>query len=235
MRDEPRGIVSAVGRYESLLPIFPLENVALFPQVRAAFHIFEPRYRQLTRHVLAGDGRLVMATVHPDHADQMAGDPPVFPIACAAVIRNSRRLPDGRFHLLLLGTHRIRILEEPARPAETLFRSARVEALDDACEPAEAAHRAALRSRVLALVGELTAGREVANGASELAAESLHAMDDAAFVNALCSSLPFSTLEKQGLLEADGIARRLERLIETLSFSRASGEAGRVPNSRRFH
>jgi Lon protease-like protein len=224
-----------VGRYEQTLPIFPLGNVALFPHVRAPFRIFEPRYRQLTEHILAGDGRLVMATVRPDHADQMAGDPPVFPIACAAVIRNSQRLPDGRFHLLLLGTHRVRMLEEPPRPAGRLFRVARVESLDDACEPTEAPHLAALRSQALALVRELMPSREATNGGNEPAAESFHNLDDAAFVNALCSSLPFPALEKQGLLEADGIARRFERLIDILSFSLASGETRRVPNSGTFH
>jgi len=224
-----------VGRYEQTLPIFPLGNVTLFPHVRAPFRIFEPRYRQLTKHVLAADGRLVMATVKPNHADQMAGDPPVFQIACAAVVRDSQRLPDGRFHLLLLGTHRVRILEEPPRPPERLFRVARVEALDDACEPSEAPQLAALRSRAVALVRELLPSREATSGGADLPAESFHDLDDAAFVNALCSTLPFPMLERQGLLEADGIASRFERLIEILSFSLASGEARRVPNSGTFH
>ena len=36
--------------------------------------------------------------------------------------------------------------------------------------------------------------------------------------NALAQSLAFSPLEKQGLLEADGIASRLDRLAELLRF-----------------
>ena len=30
----------------SLIPIFPLPNVVLFPQVMLPLHIFEPRYRK---------------------------------------------------------------------------------------------------------------------------------------------------------------------------------------------
>jgi len=215
--------------------MFPLGSVALFPQVRAPFHIFEPRYRQMTDHILAGDGRLVLATVRPDCLDRMAGDPPVFPVGCAAVVRNSQRLPDGRFHLLLLGTHRVRILEEPPRPAGRLFRIVEVEALDDGCETAEAERLAALRSQTLTLVHALLADGDDAARDPQQSLASFRDVDDAAFVNALCSSLPLPTLEKQGLLEANGIAARFERLIEFLSFSVASGEGRRVPNSGRFH
>jgi Lon protease-like protein len=224
-----------VGGYEQILPLFPLGTVALFPQVRAPFHIFEPRYREMTEHVLAGDRRIALVTVHPDHEDQMQGDPPVFPIGCAAVVRDSKRLPDGRFHLLLLGTHRVRVVEESRRPADRLFRVARVEALDDACEPAQALRVTALRSRTLELVRELMAGRDEPSDGDRLTASAFRDIDDASFVNALCNSLPFPTLEKQGLLEARGITERFERLIEILSFSIASGEARRVPNSGTFH
>ena len=54
-------------------------------------------------------------------------------------------------------------------------------------------------------------------------------------LNALCNALPLSSPEKQGLLEADGIAARFERLNEVLRFSLASGEGRRLPNSGTFH
>ena len=34
--------------------IFPLPEVALFPEAVLPLHVFEPRYRELTRDVLAG-------------------------------------------------------------------------------------------------------------------------------------------------------------------------------------
>ena len=64
------------------IPIFPLQQVVLFPRVRCPLHIFEPRYRQLTEAALAGDRRIGMVAVRPEHANAMAGDPPVFGVGC---------------------------------------------------------------------------------------------------------------------------------------------------------
>ena len=37
------------------IPIFPLPNVVLFPNVFLPLHIFEPRYRAMVADALAGD------------------------------------------------------------------------------------------------------------------------------------------------------------------------------------
>ena len=115
------------------LPIFPLPNVVLFPRVRTPLHIFEPRYRQMTEAALAAEQQIVMAVIRPQFADDAAGDPPIFDIACAGVIVESQRFPDGRFHILLHGTERVRILAEGRRPAGQLYRSAPVRSLADPC------------------------------------------------------------------------------------------------------
>ena len=47
------------------LPLFPLDNVVLFPGLDVPLHIFEPRYRQLTEHVLQGDRRIGMVATRP--------------------------------------------------------------------------------------------------------------------------------------------------------------------------
>ena len=37
-----------------LLPLFPLPNVVLFPNVFLPLHIFEPRYREMVADAVAG-------------------------------------------------------------------------------------------------------------------------------------------------------------------------------------
>ena len=212
------------------LPIFPLADVVLFPRVQTPLHVFEPRYRQMTEHALAGDCRIAMAVVRPDRAHEMAGDPPVFPIACAGVIRESRRLPDGRFDIVLRGSDRVRILQEPERPRDQLYRTATVTLLEDDAGPDCAERLTALRPRVIHLVREVFGG----DGA-EMSSQPFAGIDDAAFVNALCNALPVSTPEKQGLLEADGVLARCERLIAVLEFLLAEHTPHRVPNSGTFH
>ena len=69
------------------LPIFPLSNVVLFPNLQVPLHLFEPRYRQMARDALDGAGRIGMVVVRPDHVAEMASDPPIFPIGCAGTTR----------------------------------------------------------------------------------------------------------------------------------------------------
>ena len=45
------------------LPLFPLPNVVLFPHAPLRLHIFEDRYRALTRDILAGERFLAMGLI----------------------------------------------------------------------------------------------------------------------------------------------------------------------------
>ena len=193
------------------LPLFPLEGVVLFPGVRAPLHIFEPRYRQMMESALRGDRAIGMATVLPEHREQMAGGPPLFAIGCAGFIEAFERLSDGRFNLLLLGTARFRVLREVAPEAGRLFRVAEIEWLEDA-EPAgdEAASIDTARGRVMDALREILvrSGR----GAEDLAAEPLAALAASTFTNTICQMLALPAEEKQSLLAADGIRRRIDAL-----------------------
>ena len=44
------------------IPIFPLPNVVLFPNVFLPLHIFEPRYRDMVGDALSGDRIIGMVT-----------------------------------------------------------------------------------------------------------------------------------------------------------------------------
>src|SRR5215831_17371907 len=91
------------------LALFPLANVVLFPRIHCPLHIFEPRYRQMTTDAIAGTRQIGMTTVRPEHAEQMAGDPPLFSIGCIGTIQRAQRRDDGRYDIVLFGTQRFRI------------------------------------------------------------------------------------------------------------------------------
>ena len=217
-----------------LLPLFPLSTVVLFPQVQAPLHLFEPRYRQMAEHVLDGDRRIGMVVVRPGFADEMAGDPPVFEVGCIGHIVHARKLPDGRYNIVLEGIHRLRIERETARPPDRLYRVAEVRRLDDPFDPDDAPRVAELRQRVIDLVSQLMRRAEP-DRAAEFSAELFREVDDTTFVNSLSNALGFPPEEKQGLLEANGIPARIERLEGNLSFRLAELAAVEQPNSGRLH
>ena len=208
---------------EETLPIFPLSNVVLFPRVQVPLHLFEPRYRQLADAAVEGTRRIGMVVVQPDQVAEMSGDPPIFPVGCAGDVIASEKLPDGRWNIVLQGTGRFRVLEELPRDGERLYRLARVARLEDRLDESDAPRVTTLREGVVELMGELM--RLTGSEESELPESFLQEVDDAAFANALCNALAFPTAEKQGLLEADTIADRMQRLSDLLAFRRKKSQS----------
>ena len=113
-----------------LLPLFPLPNVVLFPNVFLPLHIFEPRYREMVAAAEAGDRMIGMVLLQPGWEGHYEGRPPVYPIGCSGVMTHVERLNDGRYNLVLRGVERFRIVSEDVSEDEARsYRRAIVEPL----------------------------------------------------------------------------------------------------------
>ena len=215
------------------IPIFPLENVVLFPRVRLPLHIFEPRYRQMTREALAGPGRIGMVTTVPERLQDTAITPSVFNIGCEGIISDKERLPDGRYNIVLLGLYRFRILEEQATNDDRAYRIARIERLNEipAAGDAEQNEVAQQRGEIIERMAEWL--RRTSDSPEEsISEELLHPFDDETFVNMLAQSIDFSPAEKQALLECDAVLQRVRELNGLLRFrlsELSSSSAGQPP------
>src|SRR6478672_12027686 len=95
-----------------LLPIFPLPNVVLFPNVFLPLHIFEPRYREMTADAVASDRLIGMVLLRPGWERDYEGRPAIYEIGCSGVITHVERLADGRFNIVLRGLDRFRVVRE---------------------------------------------------------------------------------------------------------------------------
>jgi Lon protease-like protein len=196
------------------IPLFPLENVVLLPEGAVPLHVFEPRYRQLMEDALQGDRRIGMIAVRPEHSQALAGDPPLYAVGCAGFVTEHQRLADGRFHLLLRATHRFRVLRELPREGARLYRVAEVELLEE--QPGDAAAAARARDRVIELLDRLA--ERLLGAERGVDAEQLRALGLAQFAAGVAQAVALPTREKQGLLEADSVQARLERLAGALDF-----------------
>ena len=190
-----------------LLPIFPLPNVVLFPNVFLPLHIFEPRYREMIADALASDRLVGMALLQPKWEHHYEGRPPIYPIGCSGVITHVERLDDGRYNIVLRGLQRFRVLrEDHARR----YRRAEVEGLMEA--PLRPTDRDAIRTQRSKLEALLAPSVERAGADPRTAA----ALGDEDLVNALAQYLDLDVLEKQALLEHNSLRRRAESLVELL-------------------
>src|SRR5579862_5390507 len=95
-----------------LLPLFPLDNVVLFPNVFLPLHIFEPRYREMVADAVASDRLIGMVLLRPGWEADYEGRPPVYPTGCSGLITHVERLDDGRYNIVLRGLERFRVIEE---------------------------------------------------------------------------------------------------------------------------
>ncbi len=134
------------------LPIFPLANCVLLPGGVLPLHVFEPRYRDLTRAALAGDNLMAIAHLRPGYEPDYEGRPPVRPIAGVGRIICSDELPDGRFMLLLQGVGRIQIERE--LPPDHSYRTVVARVLHDQT-PGDAPRFAATYARLRQLCDQL--------------------------------------------------------------------------------
>ena len=94
------------------IPLFPLPNVVLFPNVFLPLHIFEARYRAMVSEALGGDRIIGMVLLKPRYEANDEEHPPVFAVGCAGVITHAEPLGDGRFNIVLRGIERFRITGE---------------------------------------------------------------------------------------------------------------------------
>src|SRR5579864_9042638 len=95
------------GTTQRVLPLFPLEQVVLFPGMSLPLRIFEERYKvmigacqvtdQLFGVVLIKTGSEVGEPAEPER------------IGCTARMMRVDRLPDGRMHILTIGEQRFEL------------------------------------------------------------------------------------------------------------------------------
>ena len=193
-----------------LLPLFPLPNVVLFPNVFLPLHIFEPRYREMVADALASDRMIGMVLLRPGWERDYEGRPPVYPIGCSGVITHVERLADGRYNIVLRGVERFRIV--PRGPSRSYRRGV------DRAAARAAAQRATIAPPFAAspLEARVAAG---ADGSRRAPASPTHAVVDGRRRSGATRSRSISTSNRSRSRRCSNSAclrARAESLVELL-------------------
>ncbi len=192
------------------VPAMTLPSIAFFPQALLPLHIFEPRYQQMLKDVLAADR--LFAVVGLDA--RLAGTPGCFEpphrIASVGIVRACQMNDNGTSNLLLQGLARVEVVEIIA---DEPYRRIRIRAL--ASDPGAATdENQRLRielARLLALKRKLAA-----SGSSEVT-EFLKTVDDPeTFVDIAAFNLCDDPAIKQKLLETLDVRHRLQLFARQL-------------------
>ena len=202
-----------MGAKPARIPLFPLAGAILLPRAQLPLHIFEPRYHDMVRDALAGQGRIGMIQPKPGAPDLEISEPvELFHTGCLGEIVAAEELEGGRFNIVLHGSSRFRLIAE--RDLGTAYRQADVDlaAFDDSEPPA------------LALVQRAEVEREARRFGEALGLAvdwaAVGQLDDEMLVNAIAQVAPFDVGAKQALLEEPTLAGRADLVVQLMQFQR---------------
>ncbi len=190
------------------LPMFPLGS-ALVPGMLLPLHVFEPRYRQLVRDVVAGDGRFGVVLI--THGHEVGGGDQRARVGTIAEMVDTREYDDGRWGVVAVGRTRFRVREwHPDDPyPRAVVDDWPDEHRGDSDPSTPDATLDAIEQRLLTVVDLATRlGIEVEY--PDLAEGPTTAVWQAAFAAAL------GPQDIQGLLTCPGLSQRLPRLAGLL-------------------
>src|SRR5438128_746914 len=91
------------------VPVMTLPNTAFFPQALMPLHIFEARYRQMLRDVLATNRLFAVAGLDPLRVNEPGQFEPPHRIATVGIVRACQKNDNGTSNLLLQGLCRVEI------------------------------------------------------------------------------------------------------------------------------
>lgn len=190
------------------VPMMTLPNTAFFPQALMPLHIFEPRYRQMLRDVLATNRLFAVAGLNLEELNDPGKFEPPHRIATVGIVRACQKNDNGTSNLLLQGLCRVAI-EQIIR--DEPYRKVRIRALASA-PGATFGENEVLRRELARLLNVKLklASSAPPQGSKEMAAFLKTVEDPEAFVDiaafSLCDNVPL----KQKLLETLDVHHRLE-------------------------
>ena len=206
------------------IPLFPLPNVVHFPHTELRLHVFEPRYREMVRDVLARTPEerwIGMLLLRPGW-DPRDPAPPVFDAGTAGRLDAIDPLPDGRSNILLRGDFRFELEREvPSEPYRRGFVRVVIEQLPEQGDPTAIALRGELLRLTQSLRREL--GSSFPFDDDDL--DDLVRADLQRLINRLAADLDVPVLRKQVMLGEDledrgasvlRILRSRERVLDLL-------------------
>tara|TARA_Y100001970_G_scaffold282987_1_gene397075 strand:+ start:932 stop:1573 length:642 start_codon:yes stop_codon:yes gene_type:complete len=192
----------------NILPIFPLSNFIFFPKTTVPLNIFEKRYLEMINDSMRSDRMIGM--IQPK--EQNKQKPSLYKIGCAGKITSFNETNDGRYLIVLSGISRFKILEEIQ--SDRLYRKCKVDFSSFSAD--QEVYKEKINFSDLKLIFKNLKSLFDKEGYL-INWKELEKQDLSETLNALAMASPFSSEEKQILLESKDIIERRKKLEEILN------------------
>ncbi len=207
MSVDPSPFLQTFEQLPGSLAIFPLPGVVLLPGAKLPLNIFEPRYLNMVQDAMQGSHLIGM--IQPSQESESKS---LCEVGCAGRITHYRETGDGRFEIVLTGVCRFQIISElPTVRGYRLVQPDWTQFAEDYDQQSVSdqqllSFRKALRSHFAELDIEPDW-------------ETMDKLEADALVNNLVMALPLDGEDKQLLVEASDLEKRLQLLTALLSTS----------------
>jgi Lon protease-like protein len=195
---------------QRVLPLFPLEQVVLFPGMSLPLRIFEERYKVMIGACQVTDQLFGVLLIRAGREVGEPADPEQ--VGCTARMTRIDRLPDGQMHILTVGEQRFR-LNGPPRVMPEGYLIGDVQLIADQGHAPVAAELVTNVTQEFSRYQQATlalTGRIQPIGQVELP------RDPVRLSYRVASTLYVDARERQRLLETDDVASRLQRELTLL-------------------
>ena len=190
------------------IPVFPLSNFIIFPEITVPLNIFEPRYINMVDDSMKNSRMIGM--IQPKKNSNVQ-NPELFDIGCLGKITSFNETDDGRYLIVLNGLTRFKIQKEIQN--NKLYREFEVSFSDYKNDMN--IKKEEIKFSDLELIFKNLKSLFEKNGYlinwEELKKQSLNQT-----INTLAMASPFSIEEKQALLETENLISRKKKLEEIL-------------------
>ena len=190
------------------IPIFPLSNFIIFPEINVPLNIFEPRYVQMIDDSMKSNRLIGM--IQPKKTG-MLNKPDLYDVGCVGKITNFNETSNGKYFIIINGISRFKITKEIS--TEKLYRICKINYenfADDLTKKKEGINFSDLELIFKDLKNLFEKKGFVINW-SNLKNENIDHT-----INTLSMASPFSIEEKQILLETFDTNSRKSKLKEIL-------------------
>ena len=190
------------------IPVFPLANFIIFPEMTVPLNIFEPRYLEMIKDSMNGTKMIGLIQPKKIITDSI---PELYEIGCMGQITSFDKSDDGKYLISLSGLSRFKIIEEIKN--NKLYRECKIsfnEFDNDISSKKEKINSSNIKL-IFNNLQKLFDKKGYMLNWNEIKKQNLEQI-----INALSMASPFSLEEKQALLETKSFNLRKNKLEEIL-------------------
>ena len=197
------------------IPLFPLPGALLLPNSRLPLNIFEPRYIRMVEDTLATKHRLIgmIQPIKLDKRNKLTGANKFQKVGCAGRIVSFTETEDGRYLITLEGVSRFNFRKEMEDQKPYILSEIDWGFYSNDLVPFEGINSFD-RNGFLEILKKYLDSAQIASDW-----DVLKKAREEVLVNSLSMLCPFEPEEKQVLLEAETIVKRLDVLVTLMKLS----------------